>query len=532
MVYTTLSPTLSIPSPNGDGTTDGDPTNDPTVTPIDEFAGMEIVKTVVYVDNGDGIDNVGDSVVYTIEVLNTGNVTLTNIVLDDILLNFDGETLTLDGAGVEFVFGTLGSNEGTIQVGEIATYTATYSIQQNDINSGGISNSVFGEAVTIQGTVLNDTSDDGDDSDGNTEDDPTETVFVLDASISLLKSFLPLEDDNGDGIAGGLDDIIRFVFTVENTGNTTLYNVNIIDPLPGVVVTGGPIAELNPGEIDNVTISATYQITQDDIDLGIVINLASVSSVDPAGDFVTDFSDDPNNPEDVDIDGDGDPDDRTVTEVNDIVDIEVIKTVDITEPVVGDEVVFTIEVANVGNVNLFNVLIDDQLPSGYIFVSATTTSGEYSELDGEWLIPEMGIGVVHILQITAEVRGIGDYVNVAFLSEIENKVDNNPENNVSEAAVEPICLTIYNEFSPNRDGVNETFVIDCIERFPNNRLEVYNRWGNLVFSANSYKNKWTGTSNGKAVVNQGDELPVGTYYYILNLRDGTEPRTGWLYINR
>jgi gliding motility-associated-like protein/uncharacterized repeat protein (TIGR01451 family) len=341
-----------------------------------------------------------------------------------------------------------------------------------------------------------------------------------------------LQDDNGDGIAGGLDDLIQFVFTVENTGNTTLFDINIIDPLPGVTVTGGPIAELDPGEVDDFTITASYQITQDDIDLGIVINLASVSSVDPDGEFVTDFSDDPNNPEDADIDGDGDPDDRTVTEVNSIVDIEVIKTVDITEPGVGDEVVFTIEVANVGNVNLLNVLIDEQLPSGYAFVSATTTSGDYSELNGEWLIPEIGIGEVHILQITAEVLGIGNYVNVAFLSSIEDKTDNNPDNDSSEAFVEPICLTVYNEFSPNGDGINETFVIDCIERFPNNRLEVYNRWGNLVFAADSYKNDWGGTSNGRAVVNGSQDLPVGTYYYILDLKDGTEPRNGWLYINR
>jgi gliding motility-associated-like protein/uncharacterized repeat protein (TIGR01451 family) len=522
----------TVETPNGDGTTDGDPTNDPTVITIDELAGMEIVKTANYVDNGDGIDNAGDSVVYTIEVTNTGNVTLNNLILDDVLLNFDGQTLTLDGAGVEYISGTLGSSEGTVQVGEVVTYTATYTIQQDDVNSGGISNSVFGEAATLQGTVITDTSDDGDDEDGNTEDDPTETIFVLNPSISLLKSFLPLEDDNGDGIAGGLDDIIRFVFTVQNTGNTTLFNVNIIDPLPGVTVTGGPIAELDPGEVDDFTITATYQITQDDIDLGIVINLASVSSVDPDGEFVTDFSDDPNNPEDADIDGDGDPDDRTVTEVNSIVDIEVIKTVDITEPVVGDEVVFTIEVANVGNVNLVNVLIDEELPSGYAFVSATTTSGDYSELNGEWLIPEMGVGQVHILQITAEVLGIGNYVNVAFLSSIEDKTDDNPDNDSSEAVVEPICLTVYNEFSPNGDGINETFVIDCIERFPNNRLEVYNRWGNLVFAADSYKNDWGGTSNGRAVVSGSQDLPVGTYYYILDLRDGTEPRNGWLYINR
>ena len=522
----------AVETPNGDGSTDGDATNDPTVTSITESAGMEVVKTASYVDNGDGINNVGDSIVYSIEVSNTGNVTLNDVTIDDVILNFNGDELTLDGTGVGFVSATLGSLEGTVQVGEVATYTGTYTITQNDVNSGGITNSVFSEATTLRGTLLSDTSDDGDDEDGNSEDDATETIFVLNPSISLLKSFLPLEDDNGDGIAGALDDFIQFVFTVENTGNTTLYDINVIDPLPGVIVSGGTIPQLDPGQIDSVTVTASYQITQADIDLGIVINLASVTSEDPTGEFVTDFSDDPNNSEDADIDGDGDPDDRTVTEVNDIIDIEVNKTVDNTAPVVGDEAVFTIEVANTGNVNLVNVLIDEQLPGGYSFISASTTSGTYSELNGEWLIPDVGIGEVHLLQIRVEVRGIGDYVNIASLRSIENGVDGNLDNNESEASVDPICLTVYNEFSPNNDGVNDTFVIDCIQRFPNNRLEVYNRWGNLVFSQNGYKNNWTGISNNSAVVNKGDGLPVGTYYYVLDIKDGSEPRTGWLYINR
>ncbi len=94
------------------------------------------------------------------------------------------------------------------------------------------------------------------------------------------------------------------------------------------------------------------------------------------------------------------------------------------------------------------------------------------------------------------------------------------------------CLTIYNEFSPNGDGVNDTFVIDCIENYPDNKTEVYNRWGNKVYEKSGYLNDWDGTSNGRALVKQADKLPVGTYYYVLDLGDGSKPRAGWLYINR
>ena len=91
---------------------------------------------------------------------------------------------------------------------------------------------------------------------------------------------------------------------------------------------------------------------------------------------------------------------------------------------------------------------------------------------------------------------------------------------------------IYNEFSPNGDGVNEFFRIDCISQYPNNKLQVYNRWGNLVFEQEGYNNTWDGTSTGRVTINESKYLPVGTYYYILNLGDGSEPLTDWLYINR
>ncbi|WP_262509291.1 gliding motility-associated C-terminal domain-containing protein [Neotamlana nanhaiensis] len=91
---------------------------------------------------------------------------------------------------------------------------------------------------------------------------------------------------------------------------------------------------------------------------------------------------------------------------------------------------------------------------------------------------------------------------------------------------------MYNEFSPNGNGKNEFFVIDCINNYPNNELQIYNRWGNVVYIKEGYDNTFNGISNGRAVVNKNKKLPVGTYYYILDLGDGSEPRAGWLYIVR
>ena len=76
---------------------------------------------------------------------------------------------------------------------------------------------------------------------------------------------------------------------------------------------------------------------------------------------------------------------------------------------------------------------------------------------------------------------------------------------------------IYGDgISPNGDGVNDVWQIDNIEKYPDCVVEIYNRWGELLFQSVGYINKWDGTFKGKP-------LPVGTYYYIINLNDPLYP---------
>ena len=201
---------------------------------------------------------------------------------------------------------------------------------------------------------------------------------------------------------------------------------------------------------------------------------------------------------------------------------------------IGSQVIFTIEVANIGNVTATDVIISEQIPSGYDYVSHISTAGNisYSDITGEWILLQLDPDQVEILEITVEVLGFGDYLNIAYIDSSVGGIDVNEVNDESSAEVDPICLTIYNEFSPNGDNVNETFVIDCLERYTDNKLEIYNRWGNLVYSKRGYLNDWNGSSNGRSVINKSDELPVGTYYYVLDLGDGSDPRVGWVYLNR
>ncbi|MBL86540.1 MAG: hypothetical protein CMO82_07765, partial [Winogradskyella sp.] len=527
-------------SDDSDDPMDPTSTDDPTDTSIPQSPSMDIEKTSSLDTGSDGVADVGDIITYTYTVTNTGNVTLFDINVTEDAADFTGTgilpTPTYVSGGSD-EDGEADLEDMIVGSGTIV-YTATYALTQADIDAGIITNQAVANGTDPLGGSVSDDSDDGDDIDGNTEDDVTNTEIIQVPMISLIKTTLPLEDTNGDGIAGSLGDIISYVFVVENTGNVTLTNIEVEDLLPGINLVGGPIAQLLPGEVDSTTFTATYEITQVDLDTGFVINSANVTAESPGGDLgdptddVRDTSDDPNDTNDNDDNGDGEPDDPTVTPVNSIFDLEVTKVVDEIRPVVGDEVVFTIEVANIGNVTATNVVISEQIPTGYVFVSAITTAGTYSEFDGEWTVGQLDPDQVEILEITVEVLGFGDYANTAFVDSADGGVDIDPVNDEGTASVDPICLTIYNEFSPNGDGVNETFIIDCLERFPNNKLEVYNRWGNVVYSKRGYLNDWSGTTNGRAVMGQSDELPVGTYYYVLDLGDGSEPRVGWLYINR
>ena len=72
-------------------------------------------------------------------------------------------------------------------------------------------------------------------------------------------------------------------------------------------------------------------------------------------------------------------------------------------------------------------------------------------------------------------------------------------------------------FTPNGDGTNDYWVLPFAPDFPNIEVEVYNRWGELLFHSDGYNTPWDGTYNGKPV-------PVGTYYYIINLNDSRFPK--------
>jgi len=91
----------------------------------------------------------------------------------------------------------------------------------------------------------------------------------------------------------------------------------------------------------------------------------------------------------------------------------------------------------------------------------------------------------------------------------------------------PSNLFIYSGFTPNGDGINDEWDIDFAEYYPNITVEVYNRWGGQVFHSKGYTSdkRWDGKY-------KGNDVSTGTYYYVVNLNDGSKPITGHVTIVR
>ncbi|MFY7883845.1 MAG: gliding motility-associated C-terminal domain-containing protein, partial [Dolichospermum sp.] len=117
--------------------------------------------------------------------------------------------------------------------------------------------------------------------------------------------------------------------------------------------------------------------------------------------------------------------------------------------------------------------------------------------------------------------------------------------NINDSCIVLGCgnVLVRNAFSPNGDGINETFVIDNINDscYTENKVEIYNRWGVLVFETRDYNNEtnnFDGTSRGRTTIKESTGLPTGTYFYIITYKSTDANRVenkkleGYLYLSR
>jgi gliding motility-associated-like protein len=118
-----------------------------------------------------------------------------------------------------------------------------------------------------------------------------------------------------------------------------------------------------------------------------------------------------------------------------------------------------------------------------------------------------------ILTVTDSLSGCKatDTIRISIIKKNSNEFD---------------CIVVHNVITPNGDGLNDTWIIDCIENYPDNKVQIFNIWGDLINSFTHYDNTsqvWKGT-------NLYDKpVPDGTYYYVLTIKD-MKPLMGWVLV--
>ncbi|GIQ61033.1 hypothetical protein Flavo103_41690 [Flavobacterium collinsii] len=489
---------------------------------------LEITKDGSYVDaNADGITNVGDVINYIFVVKNTGNVTLTNVTVTDNNAVITGGPLATLAVGAS----------------NTTTFTGVHTLTQSDINAGNVYNLATATGTPPSGTPVTGTSTDPTPCATCPVDPacPTCTITPLTQtpSIAITKDGSYV-DANADGITN-VGDVINYTFVVKNTGNVTLTNIRVTDN--NAVITGGPLATLAVGASDTTTFTGVHTLTQSDINAGNVYNLATATGTPPSGTPVTGTSTDPTPCATCPVDPACPT--CTITPLTQRPLIAIIKTALFKDDngdgfaQAGEKIVYSFVVTNTGNVPLTNIIVTDTDLPGLVMTGSP--------------IPVLGIGMTNdtaysaTYAITQADINLGSVTNQAIASgtspngTIVKDLSDDSNNLDDQRTVVPISgctIEVFNAVSPNGDGLNDVFYIRGLECYPDNTVEIYNRWGVLVFERDHYNNDdraFGGVSEGRVTINQSKELPVGTYYYIFKYKDNASnvhEKAGYLYVNR
>ncbi len=531
--------TVTANSSNGEVTAES---TDPTpTTPIDPncvdcttvkvdkgVPSIKLEKEGVFKDkNGNGFAEVGETIEYTFTVTNTGEVDLTNIKITDPKVTVSGELVTL----------SVGQSNST-------AFTAVYTLTKEDIKAGGVDNKATVTANSSNGDVTAESTDPTPTTpiDPNCVDCTTVKVNKGVPSIKLEKEGV-FKDENGNGFAE-VGETIEYTFTVTNTGEVDLTNIKITDPK---VTVSGELATLSVGQSNSTAFTAVYTLTEEDIKAGGVDNKATVTASSSNGEVTAESTDPtpttPIDPNCVDC--------TTVKVDKGVPSIKLEKDGAFVDEngngfaEAGETIKYSFKVTNTGEVDLTNIRITD--------ITFTNT-----EIEVVGKLAKLKVGqsdsttFTAIYTITEEDIDAGGVDNKAF---VIAKTDGGEE--VTAESIDPTPITPINPecescttvevntgvnipkgFSPNGDNKNEVFEIKHLDKlYPNFRIRVYNRWGNLVYdySNNGKRGKdvkwWDGYSTGRWNVSKNRKVPVGTYFYIIDFNgENKKPHQGWVYV--
>jgi uncharacterized repeat protein (TIGR01451 family) len=296
---------------------------------------------------------VGDVLTFSFAVNNDGNVTLSSLAVSDQL------------AGLSAV----ACPSASLAPGESATCTATYAVTQHDLDVGVVANTGRASATAPSGS-------------------PVFSLVARAAAFAEEQPALTLEKSASHAVVLLAGTTITYTMVVANTGNVTLNDVGVIEELPGASVPECPRRVLAPGE--SMTCTASYVVTQADVDQGSLVNRAVAVSGTAAGTAVTS------------------PVSSVTVLSPHLAKLEMTKSsLEGTYTKAGDVVHYRFRVVNRGNVTLSAIVISDALLAGaHVPVSCPDV----------WLIPFRGETCSADYVVTAADVARGHITNTAVAS--------------------------------------------------------------------------------------------------------------------
>lgn len=338
--------TVTGTPPEGDDVTGESPEVE---VPISQEPALNLQKEA---DPGE-VDEAGQVIAYTLVATNTGNVTLTDVAIDDPLPGLSA--LDCDQAV-----------PATLAPGETLECTATYEVTQDDVDAGGVTNVATVTGTPPDGPPLEE------------ESPPVTVIAVPEPSLTIVKT--------SDAEPFGVGDVVAYEFLVANTGNTTIVGVFVEDPLLDAPA-DCPATELAPGE--SMTCTGARTATQDDVDAGEIVNTATAHGVPPTGQRIS-----------------SPPSTETVPSEPHAPGLAVDKQADQdTFSHVGEVIGFRFVVTNTGNVTITGIVVDDDLLDAPAVCPATELApGETMTCTGSRAITAAEIAAGELVN-TASVSG-------------------------------------------------------------------------------------------------------------------------------
>jgi uncharacterized repeat protein (TIGR01451 family) len=429
--------------------------SDPSTAVVTAIAdpGLTVVKSAT----ADDVSAAGDVIEYSFLVTNTGNVTLTDVSVDEGSFTGTGELSPLSPASV-----------ASLAPGAEATFTATYTVTQADVDAGAVSNSATGTGTPPSGPPV---------------ESPPSTVIVEfdpEPGLTVVKSASP-----SDPASFTVGREITYSFVATNTGNVTLTDVSIEE---GTFTGSGELSPVTPAAVGSLapgaqaTFTATYVVTQADVDAGGITNTATGTGVPPTGPPIE------SPPSEVEVPSAPEP------------GLSLVKSAS-SAPIeaAGDVITYTFRVTNTGNVTMTGIEIDEGEFSG---------TGELSAIacpDAAPLLPGASIDCEATYVVTQADVDAGSIENTATATGTP------PSGPPIEAP--PSTVTVEIDPEPGLTVVKSVEPIEVDEFVAGAELEyrfVVTNTGNVTVTGVTVSEEdFTGTGELSSVACPTDELAPG-----------------------